>query len=43
LAPVVTASETLLGAGREAAGLLGWIGAAVLLVCGMRRSDGPPR
>lgn len=43
LAPAVTASETLLGEGREAAGLLGWIGAAVLLVCGMRRSDGPPR
>jgi len=34
LAPVVAASETLLGAGREAVGLLGWLGAAVILLCG---------
>jgi hypothetical protein len=47
LAPVVAASETLLGAGREAVGLLGWLGAAVMLLCGAgrgsRRDDMPPR
>jgi hypothetical protein len=47
LAPVVTASETLLGAGREAVGLLGWLGAVVMLLCGVgrgsRRDDMPPR
>ena len=47
LAPVVAASETLLGAGREAAGLLGWLGAAVILFCGAgrgsRRDGEPPR
>ena len=47
LAPVVTASETLLGAGRETVGLLGWLGAAVFLFCGAgrgsRRDDMPPR
>jgi hypothetical protein len=47
LAPVVAASETLLGAGRETAGLLGWLGAAVILFCGAgrgsRRDDMPPR
>jgi hypothetical protein len=47
LAPVVAASETLLGAGREAVGLLGWLGAAVFLFCGAgrgsRRDGEPPR
>jgi len=47
LAPVVAASETLLGAGRETAGLLGWLGAAVILFCGAgrgsRRGGEPPR
>jgi hypothetical protein len=47
LAPVVAASETLLGAGREAVGLLGWLGAAVILLCGAGRGSGrdgrPPR
>jgi len=47
LAPVVAASETLLGAGREAAGLIGWLGAAVILFCGAgrgsRRDGEPPR
>ena len=47
LAPVVAASETLLGAGRETAGLLGWLGAAVILFCGAgrgsRRAGEPPR
>jgi len=47
LAPVVVASETLLGAGREAVGLLGWLGAAVILLCGAGRGSGrdgrPPR
>ena len=45
LAPAVAASETLLGAGREAAGLLGWLGAAVILFCGAGRGsrrDGKP-
>lgn len=45
LAPVVAASETLLGAGREAVGLLGWLGAAVFLFCGAGRGsrrDGKP-
>jgi hypothetical protein len=37
LAPVVAASETLLGAGREAVGLLGWLCAAVILFCGAGR------
>ena len=45
LAPVVVASETLLGAGREAVGLAGWLGAAVILLCGAgrrsRRDDKP--
>jgi len=39
LAPVVTASETLLGAGRETVGLLGWLGAAVMLLCGAGRGS----
>ncbi len=47
LAPVVAASETLLGTGRETAGLLGWLGAAVILLCGAGRGSGrdgrPPR
>ena len=47
LAPVVAASETLLGAGREAVGLLGWLCAAVILFCGAgrgsRRDGMPPR
>ncbi len=45
LAPAVAASETLLGAGREAVGLLGWLGAAVILLCGAGRGsrrDGKP-
>jgi hypothetical protein len=47
LAPGVAASETQLGAGREAAGLFGWLGAAVILFCGAgrgsRREGEPPR
>ena len=47
LAPVVVASETLLGAGREAVGLLGWLGAVIILGCGAgrgsRRDGQPPR
>jgi hypothetical protein len=39
LAPVIAASETLLGAGREPAGLLGWVGAAVILFCGVVRGS----
>ena len=39
LAPVVAASETLLGTGRETAGLLGWLGAAVILFCGAGRGS----
>jgi len=39
LAPVVAASETLLGAGREAAGFMGWLGAAVILLCGAGRGS----
>jgi C1A family cysteine protease len=39
LAPVVAASETLLGAGREPVGLLGWLGAAVILLCGAGRGS----
>jgi len=39
LAPAVAASETLLGAGRETAGLLGWLGAAVILLCGAGRGS----
>jgi C1A family cysteine protease len=41
LAPAVAASETLLGAGREAVGLLGWFGAAVILFCGAGRGSRP--
>jgi C1A family cysteine protease len=37
LAPAVAASETLLGAGRETVGLVGWLGAAVTLLCGAGR------
>ncbi len=43
LAPVVAASETLLGAGREAVGLLGWLGAAIILFCGAGRGIAPGR
>ena len=48
LVPVVAASETLLGAGREAVGLFGWLGAAMILLCGAGRGiaqgrDLPPR
>jgi hypothetical protein len=39
LAPAVAASETLLGAGREAAGFMGWLGAAVILLCGAGRGS----
>jgi len=39
LAPFVVASETLLGAGRESVGLLGWLGAAIILVCGAGRGS----
>jgi hypothetical protein len=37
----VAASETLLGAGRETAGLLGWLGAAAILLCGAGRGPRP--
>jgi hypothetical protein len=37
--PAVAASETLLGAGRESVGLLAWLGAAVILLCGARRGS----
>jgi hypothetical protein len=47
LAPVVAASENQLGTGPETAGLLGWLGAAVILFCGAgmgsRRDGEPPR
>jgi hypothetical protein len=47
LVPVVAASETLLGAGRETVGLFGWLGAAIILFCGAgrgsRRDNTPPR
>lgn len=43
LAPVVAASETLLGAKAETVGLLGWLGAAALLLCGLRRDERPPQ
>jgi hypothetical protein len=39
LVPVVAASETLLGAGREAVGLFGWLGAAMILLCGAGRGS----
>jgi C1A family cysteine protease len=39
LAPVAAAAETLLGEGREAAGLIGWLGAAMILFCGARRGS----
>jgi C1A family cysteine protease len=39
LAPVVAASETLLGAGRETVGLFGWLGAAMILFCGAGRGS----
>jgi len=39
LGPVVAASETLLGEGREAVGLTGWIGAAIILLCGTVRGS----
>ncbi|HSD94049.1 MAG TPA: Ig-like domain-containing protein, partial [Syntrophales bacterium] len=39
LLPAVTASETLLGAGRESAGLLGWLGAVIVLACGAGRGS----
>ena len=39
LVPVVAASETLLGAGREAVGLFGWLGAAIILFCGAGRGS----
>jgi hypothetical protein len=47
LVPVVAASETLLGTGREPAVLLGWLCAAVILFCGAwrgsRRDNMKPR
>jgi C1A family cysteine protease len=39
LAPVVAASETLLAAGHEAVGLIGWLGAAFILFCGAGRGS----
>jgi C1A family cysteine protease len=39
LAPVVAASETLLGAGCEVVGLIGWLGAAMILFCGARQGS----
>lgn len=43
LAPIADATEALLGAKTETVGMLGWLGAAVLLLCGIRRDDKPPR
>ncbi|MGE5844833.1 MAG: Ig-like domain-containing protein, partial [Syntrophaceae bacterium] len=39
LAPAVAASGMLLGAGREAVGLAGWLGAVIVLVCGAGRAS----
>ncbi len=44
LTPLADASDALLGAGAETVGAIGWLGAAALLLCGIRRDDGvPPR
>lgn len=43
LTPIADASDALLGANAETVGMLGWIGAAALLLCGIRRDDGAPR
>ena len=42
LAPLADASDALLGAKAETVGMLGWLGAAALLLCGIRRDDRPP-
>jgi len=38
--PIADASDALLGAKAETVGMFGWIGAAALLLCGIRRNDG---
>lgn len=43
LAPIADATDALLGAKTETVGMLGWLGAAALLLCGIRRDDKPPR
>ncbi len=43
LAPIADATDALLGAKTETVGMLGWLGAAALLCCGIRRDDKPPR
>ena len=42
LTPLADASDALLGAKAETVGMLGWLGAAALLLCGIRRDDRPP-
>ena len=39
LEPIATATEALLGAGREPVGPMGWLGASVILLCGWRRDS----
>jgi C1A family cysteine protease len=43
LAPIADATDALLGAKTETVGMLGWLGAAALLCCGIRRDDKPRR
>lgn len=43
LTPIADASDALLGAKTETVGLFGWLGAAVLLLCGIRRDGRPAR
>jgi len=42
LAPVADASDALLGAGSRTVGIFGWLGAAVILLCGIGRRKAPP-
>jgi hypothetical protein len=43
LAPIADAADTALGAKTETVGMLGGLGAAALLLCGIRRDERPPR
>jgi hypothetical protein len=43
LAPIADATDALLGAKAESVGMLGWLGAAALLCCGIRRDNKPRR
>jgi hypothetical protein len=42
LAPIADAADTALGAKTETVGMLGGLGAAALLLCGIRRDERPP-